>query len=313
MKRLVTAVLATATAALCPVHAQTVEEFSAIAPGGHVMAGEVVLPDGVSGPLPGVLLISGSGRQSRDFAAFDSRYRPHHDWTQAFNAAGIAVIRFDERNTGGSGGDHRTASLQDLVDDARTVLRAASSNPGIDRARLFVLGHSEGAAIAMMLNGQGETLAGLLLAGAPARSGRRILRDQARIEAPVTAQMSESEREAAIEAHYREQVAYDETRPSLRDFLDLDVPAIAGAVTAPVFVIEGGEDWQITPPQGSELAALLRAGGNDAVVHRLYDGVNHLLVHAPGEPDYARLSDFRLDPRLVEDAVAWTAQRADLD
>ncbi|TGY88309.1 alpha/beta fold hydrolase [Marinicauda algicola] len=307
MKRAFFAFLVALFAALGRAEGQAVTEFQAIAPDGHIMAGEIVTPQ--RGFSAAVMLISGSGRQSREFADFEGRYAPHRDWLDTFLQAGLAVIRFDERGTGGSGGDHREATLSDLVDDAETVLRAARMSLG--GADLFVLGHSEGAVIAMTLSARGEDLTGLILLGAPSKSPRDFLRDQAAGNVERTADMSEADRAAARDAWYQGVIARFEQSPVLRDHLDVDVPALAAAVDAPVFVIEGGADELIAPPQGEELAALIAADGSPDVWHRRYTNVNHFMTPQPeGMTGWQAIEDFTLDARIRADAAAWILERA---
>lgn len=162
--------LAAAALAFPHIEAAAHRELRVEAPDGHVMAGEVLLPE-ASGDVPVVMLVSGTGRQSRDFEAFDGRYHPHRDLAEALLAAGIGVIRFDERNTGASTGDHKTASSADLQDDVRLIFDRAAGMPGIDRNRMYIFGHSEGSVFAMRLAASDPNVAGIIIVGAPYKSG----------------------------------------------------------------------------------------------------------------------------------------------
>ncbi len=285
-------------------HADQQIELRTRAPQGHTMAGEVLLPDG-DGPHPVVLLISGTGRQTRDFEAFEGRYHPHRDIAAALLHEGIGVVRFDERNTGASGGDHRTARSADLRADISAILDAAKAQPGVDPKRIYIFGHSEGSVFAQQLSIERSDIAGLILVGAPAKSGREMTRDQVRIETPRPAGMGDPEFETVLAKAYDEEIAFMQSRPSLADLLDLNALALGRRVKAPVLILEAAEDWQVRPPQGEQLAAAIREGGAQVVYRRL-ERVGHLMTdNPPGVTDYTKLQDYAVSPAVLSALVTW--------
>lgn len=282
-------------------------ELRTTSPQGNVMAGEVILPDG-PGPHPVVLLISGTGRQSRDFESFDGRYHPHRDLTNALLAQNIGVVRFDERNTGASTGDHRTARSADLKNDAASILDTAKAVPGV--GKIFIFGHSEGAVFAQQLAVERDDIAGIVVAGAPAKSGREMMRDQVPVETPRAPGMSDADFAKAVEAAYAKEIAFQMTRPSLADLLDLDALGLAREVKVPALIVEAAEDWQVRPPQGEMLAKAMREGGGKDVTYRRLADVGHLLTpNPPGVTDYARLTDYAVAPSVLETVTTWVAAR----
>lgn len=275
------------------------------APAGHVIAGEVLLPEGAASS-PVILLISGTGRQSRDFAGFDGRYRPHRDLAEALLARGIGVIRFDERNTGESTGDHRTASGRDLREDAWLAFEQARAIPGVDTEHMFIFGGSEGAVFAMQLAAEKPGVAGIAIAGAPFRSGRDMSWDQIQAENPRKEGESEDEHRARVEKAYDEDIAFQKSRPSLADMLDYNGGLVAAAVQRPVLIIEASEDWQVRAPAGFLLETTMRSAGNAQVRREVFQGVGHLLTpNPPGVVDYNQLQDFRLDQRVTTRLADW--------
>jgi len=313
-KYLLAASLMTASGALraeLPPHEAT--ELTAHSSQGHEMAGEVLLPPG-EGPVPVVMLISGTGRQQRDFAVMEGRYHPHRDLAERLLAEGIGVIRFDERNTGRSTGDHRTARSLDLQEDVRLILARAAQEVRVDRKRIYLFGHSEGAVFAMRLAASEPLVAGIAIAGAPFKSGRAMMRDQARIETPRAPDMSDAAWEAAVAEHYAAEIAFQETRPSLADLLDFDGAATAAAVTKPVLILEGEEDWQVRPPQGRQLAQAMRDAGNRDVAYYGLPHVGHLLTrNPPGVSDYHALADLSLAPEVLDALAGWVRRVAQED
>ena len=64
---------------------------------------------------------------------------------------GVAVLRYDDRGSGASQGDHAPASSADLARDVGAAVRYLQGRPRIDRLTTGLLGHSEGGMIAPMV------------------------------------------------------------------------------------------------------------------------------------------------------------------
>jgi pimeloyl-ACP methyl ester carboxylesterase len=115
--------------------------------GDHSLAGILTLPPG-DGPVPGIVIVSGSGAQDRDGVnPVMPGYAPLRWLADHLTRAGVAVLRFDERGIGGSGGDHESATSADLADDVTAALRHLAGTEGVDATRVGLLGHSEGSVI----------------------------------------------------------------------------------------------------------------------------------------------------------------------
>ena len=66
--------------------------------------------------VPGVLLIGGSGPQDRDGTRVElSGYAPWRELSESLAAAGMAVLRLDDRGTGESGGRFAGATTDDFA------------------------------------------------------------------------------------------------------------------------------------------------------------------------------------------------------
>jgi len=82
--------------------------------GGAKLAGTLTLPRG-SGPVPVVLLITGSGPQDRNETVMG--HRPFLVLADYLTRKGIAVLRVDDRGVGRSAGDVATATTEDFAGD----------------------------------------------------------------------------------------------------------------------------------------------------------------------------------------------------
>lgn len=140
MIRLLTAIcllLPVAAAAQAPGY--RTEEMR-YANGDVALAGVLMLPD-ARGPVPGAVIIQGSGRSDRT-----------NQWARAIAEelvrAGVAVLLTDKRGSGASGGDWQTAGFDDLAADALAGVAALRARTDVDAARVGLVGLSQGGWIA---------------------------------------------------------------------------------------------------------------------------------------------------------------------
>ncbi|MFM2255809.1 MAG: hypothetical protein RLZZ47_1298 [Bacteroidota bacterium] len=122
---------------------------------------------GIHHQFPVVLLLSGSGPQDRDESL--GAHKPFAVWAHALTQSGFAVLRMDDRGVGKSIGDPKflaNTTTESYVSDAMAAIDYLGSLPMIDTTRVYVIGHSEGAAVALMLSKK-RRLSGIVsLAGA---------------------------------------------------------------------------------------------------------------------------------------------------
>ncbi|HSJ25705.1 MAG TPA: alpha/beta hydrolase [Longimicrobiales bacterium] len=147
---------------------------------GLELAGTLTLPPG-TGPFPAVVLVSGSGPQDRDETVFG--HRPFLVLADHLTRHGVAVLRFDDRGVGESGGDFAVGTTLDFAGDAAAAIRYLRSRPEIAGDRIGVIGHSEGGLIAPLVAtgaaGLPATdLAFVVLLAGPGLPGGEILRSQ---------------------------------------------------------------------------------------------------------------------------------------
>ena len=107
---------------------------------GFDLTGTLTIPAG-DGPFPAMVLVSGSGQQNRDEELMN--HRPF--WVIADYMARnvIAVLRYDDRGMGGSGGEVYNATSLDFSYDAEAAFDFLRSQKLIDASKVGILGHSE--------------------------------------------------------------------------------------------------------------------------------------------------------------------------
>ena len=140
-----------------------------------VLAGELALPDG-NGPHPAVVMISGSGDQTRNvdvagFAVFAALAEELAD-------IGIASLRYDDRGVGGSSGDGLQATIEDRAADVAAAVDLLISRDDIDAEHIGLVGHSEGGMVAPLAASQSDSVAFVALLAAPAVPGPELLETQ---------------------------------------------------------------------------------------------------------------------------------------
>jgi pimeloyl-ACP methyl ester carboxylesterase len=120
-----------------------VERF-AVRAEGAVLAGTLFLPRGRTGPVPGAVIIHGSGASDRD-----------NYWYMIFADAlvrsGLAVLLPDKRGSGLSEGDWFTTGLAGFAEDAAAQVRTLRAHPAVADERVGVVGMSQGGRVAPMV------------------------------------------------------------------------------------------------------------------------------------------------------------------
>jgi pimeloyl-ACP methyl ester carboxylesterase len=140
------------------------------------LAGTLTLPEG-DGPHPAVVLVSGSGPQDRDETVLE--HKPFLVLADHLSRRGIAVLRYDDRGTAASGGDFASATTADFVRDAAAAVDFLRADPRIDRARIGLIGHSEGGLVAPAVAVEHGDVAAIVLLAATGLPGGSISREQA--------------------------------------------------------------------------------------------------------------------------------------
>lgn len=122
------------------------------------------VPPGTS-RFPTVLFLSGSGAQDRDETLMG--HRPFLVIADHLARRGVASLRCDDRGVGGSEGNVFLSSLDDQAGDAEAAIGFLASHPAVNRDRLGLLGHSEGALLAPLVASRNERVGFLVLLAPP--------------------------------------------------------------------------------------------------------------------------------------------------
>ena len=286
------------------------------------LPGTLSMPDG-AGPFPAVVLVAGSGPEDRDETFGPNK--PLQDLAWGLASAGIAVLRYDKRTYvygAQMAGMTDITVKQETTDDAAAAIDLLRATPGVDPARVFVVGHSLGAylapRIAAAVPGQ---LAGLAMLETPSTPLPELILDQERYLASLgpSPGPSASAALAGLAAAVQLAESPDLTAATPASELPLGVPAsywldlraydpiaTATGLQLPMFFSQGGRDYQVPP---SELVPWQNAlGDRSNVTFSNYPAMDHLLLDGSGTPGPAEYSvPGHVDAQLVADLAAWVA------
>jgi uncharacterized protein len=123
---------------------------------GSKIGGSLTLPPG-PGPHPAVLLITGSGAQDRDETIFG--HKPFLLIADRLTRQGIAVLRVDDRGIGKTTGSTESATIETHATDAEAGVAFLAAQKEIDKARIGLVGHSEGGIIAAVVASRSKAVA----------------------------------------------------------------------------------------------------------------------------------------------------------
>jgi len=298
-----------------PVSAEEVRVPAGTGPDTFSLGCTLTLPRAGHAPFPALVTITGSGGQDRDENLWPlvRDYRLFRQVAERVGAAGIATLRCDDRGIGASGGRRDSATTVDLAADTRAQVEWLRRRREIDPARVALAGHSEGGIIGPMLSAADRKIRAVVILAGPAKSGLEVLVDQARWPVLSTPGLSDSVRAARLRSV--ESAVRADTLPAnpwLRWFIHYDPRPIAGRVRAPVLILQGALDRQVSAGQADTLAALVRAGGNRDVTSRTFPRLNHLFLVSltDGSPaEYLSLRDPVVPTEVLDLLTGWLSTR----
>jgi len=136
--------------------------------GNITLAGTLTLPK-KEGNYPAVILISGSHAQNRDEELLG--HKPFLVLSDYLTRNGFAVLRFDDRGVGGSGGDFEKATLSDFVTDAEAAFNYLVGRKEINKKKIGYIGHSEGGTVAPLVASTNSNVAFIITLAGPGVAG----------------------------------------------------------------------------------------------------------------------------------------------
>lgn len=291
--------------------------------GRPALAGTIAVPARPNGAV--VVLVHGSGPQDQDASSGPggTGSKVFKDLAWGLATQGIAVIRYPKRSWSYPEQFENTAfTLDDEVtlDACDAVAKAGAALPG---ARVFLAGHSLGAAMAPRIASECPAVKGMVLMAGPSRRLMHVLFDQFNYLLPLAGQeradvalgLGELITGFAVASlptnDASEEMVFSGMRGPKSYWADVDtydpVAAMAVAPRIPVLVLQGARDYQVTL---EDFGGWKRSfGGETRATFRLYPLLDHRFVQGQGAPspaDYHRGGN--VAPQVVRDIAAWVTR-----
>jgi uncharacterized protein len=297
------------------------EESVTVSDGQWQMPGTLTLPNG-TGPFTAVVLVSGSGPNDADETIGPNRIFKDLAWGLATD--GIAVLRYAKRTHeygAKSSADPQNLTVKDeYTDDARAAVAMLASRPEINPKRIFLAGHSEGGYLAPRIAAGDPQIAGIIILEGNTRPIEQLVIDQLKYQASLGGPNAPQIEKMIPEAEAQAKAIED---PNLKPgtmvplltsqvpssyFLDLrayDPVAVAASLKIPIYVTQGGRDYQVTATDFANWQKALAGHANATL--KPYPSLNHLLIPGagPSKPEEYFVAGQHVSPEIINDLAAW--------
>jgi pimeloyl-ACP methyl ester carboxylesterase len=253
------------------------EEPLALDNGGAHLRGVTWRPAAQARPLPLVILVAGSGPTDRDG---NSAVGLHTDTYRLLAAAladhGVASLRYDKRGVGESTAPARPVTFEDFVSDAAALVTQARASRRY--SAVYLLGHSEGALIALSVGARLPDVDGIISVAGPGRPLAAILREQLARQLPANELAELDHAVAELRAGRAVAPLQSSTlrllfRPTLESFLRqalfADPLALARAQKTPLTIVQGDMDAQVSVEADARALAQARPDAKLVVLHEV--------------------------------------------
>lgn len=277
------------------------------------LAGTLTRPMGTV-PLPALILVTGSGPQDRDETLMG--HKPFLVLADTLTKRGLAVLRYDDRGVGKSGGDFSGATTFDFAKDAEGAFNYLKTRKDILTDAISIAGHSEGGMVAQILGAEVKGIASLLMLAAPGIRCNELLIQQNKdvmaaegqflsVQEEVITRKAQSlairDLDSAVAANelykllteYRDKLPANEQAqlndeninnqirtllsPWFRTFLRYDPQKFLEKISIPVFALNGSKDVQVAANTNiAGIKTALQKAGNNNVNAVIIPGLNHL-------------------------------------
>lgn len=309
-----------ASTARTRVYSNPGDEPVTIPAAGFNLGATLTRPSNAAGRLPAVILLSGSGANDRDGYALG--VPTLGQLAGALADAGFLAVRYDKRGYGQSGGRAESATLTHHAEDAVAVLKWLERREDVDRRRIAVIGHSEGAWVALLAAAREKRFAAVVTLAGPATTGAELVLEQQQ-GALEQLKLTPEEREKRVALQKQIQSAvltgrgWEDVPPELREQADTpwfqsllayEPAEVIEDVRQPLLIIHGELDRQVPVAHADRLAALAREESDSKSIEVvIVRGINHLLVPATtGEiAEYETLTDRNISRDVTSAINTW--------
>ena len=274
---------------------------------------------GTGARLPAVVLLGSAGAGDRD--GFLNGVPILGQLAGSLADAGFLVVRYDRRGFGQSGGRSESATIVDSSEDARVVVRWLSDRKDVDPKRIALVGHAEGAWIAILTATRERRIAAVASIAGASSTGAELNLEQQQYElSQLSLPAAERAKKIALQKQIQsavvtgkgwESIPANERRdadtPWFHSYLTFDPAKTVSDLKQPILIVHGALDKEIPPAHADRLTDLARKSDSKSVEVVVVRGVNHLLIPAfTGDlGEYPSLTDRNISKDVSGAVGAW--------
>jgi alpha-beta hydrolase superfamily lysophospholipase len=286
---------------------------------GLIAPGTLTLPGKLSGRVPILVLVQGSGVQDRDETIGPNKI--FQQIARGLAERGIATLRYDRRAKFNLASFEAHPDLDhEVVIDAAAALAFCETIPEADRSKIYIAGHSLGAqlapdTVALRLKQQPNSVAGMVLMSGIARPIDVVMIDQIHTLGKLQGGTPEQlDGIAAAWAAVFTEARDPKTEPMKplgvgmkipaiywRDWLARDPVRTMGNIRVPALVLRGTNDLNSSNEDFDRLRGAATAKGSAS---RELSGLNHEYIPAPGDGSSTHIAG-EVSAALLDVIAAW--------
>jgi hypothetical protein len=268
----------------------------------------LTIPKG-DGPFPALVLVHGSGPEDRDEMIGGSKV--FRDLAEGLSSRGVAVLRYVKRTRQYPQQCMAEANFtmtEETVDDAVRAADLVRKQPGIDPARVFVLGHSQGGYMAPRIMKRDPKLAGFIVLAGNVRPLEDLIVEQTEYILSLKGTLTADD-QARLDAVRKNPFAgLHVPEPYLADLKNYHPDAEAKTLDMPMLILQGERDYQVTMKDFALWKTAL--GGRRNVTFRSYPKLTHLFIAGEGKPSPAEYDKpGHVDEEVIADIAQWVQRR----
>ena len=292
----------------------------------YPLNGLLTIPDGMTGPVPAVVMVHGSGASNMDEKVI--KLTPFKDLAEGLAAHGIASVRYDKRTfvhgrkmvkANGAGMTVR----EETIEDAILAIEMLRNDRRIDSDNIFILGHSMGAMLAPRIDAEGGSAKGLIMmAGTPHRLEEIVIRqlNQSRkggsnpvlrfvtgLECKYFANRFSGLYELSDEEEKKKKFAGNGSLYYVKEMGQKTAADYLRESSKPVLIMQGGRDFQVLADDDFK-AFKEQLAGRDNVEYKLYPELNHCFVTAISDDILRATKEYSVERHIGENVITDIAE-----
>ena len=307
------------------------DEWTSVPTAAGELRAWIQVPEHAAGPLPGVVLVDGSGEGAAD---------DWGEWPGRFLSCGAVVLMHDKPGCGGSPGEWLTQTFLDRAHESLSALQVLRAHPAVAGQAVGLLGFSQGGWVSLLAASLDPTLVDFVISISGPGVGT-AQQDRYRIERELRSRgiadedvdealawidergerLTAGESAAAVladqerhreRAWYAGATQYFDNEPALGFLarnLDYEPTAVLEQIHCPVLALHGAADTMV--PVAASVAAYakhLPPLPDDPHGIASFPGADHGLFTAGPDPDVPRTD--QLAPGFLPMLAAFLGKRA---